>query len=127
IVAGEKLLADPDHDEQRRVVERFPDAVAVDMESYGVAKGVHLARTAVDYNPLFLVIRGISDFVEVSARAERRWWWLPRASMSTSTPSAFENQMQRDRWRSYAAGAAAAFASEVTARIVATPNLRSPR
>jgi nucleoside phosphorylase len=130
IVAGEKVLSDPEHDEQRRVVARFGDAIGVDMESYGVGKGIHLARTAVDYNPLFLVIRGVSDLVE-SAEDKRLGGGLGRFNLSIRVlpgargDAAALNQEQRDRWRNYAAGAAAAFASEVIERIVATPDLRA--
>jgi nucleoside phosphorylase len=126
LVAGEKILSDPEHDEQRRVVARFTDAVAIDMESYGVAKGVHLARTAVDYNPLFLVVRGVSDLVS-AAEPSAGWLRLPQwLRPRPPAASAEANQQQRDLWRSYAAAAAAAFASEVIDRILAMPDLRAP-
>jgi nucleoside phosphorylase len=71
IVAGEKVLGNPRHDEQKAVVERFSDAVAVDIESVGVARAVHEARRAVDYNPRLVVVRGISDLVHGVAAARR--------------------------------------------------------
>src|SRR5262249_52807023 len=63
LVAGEKVLGDPSHHEQRQVVGFYSDAVAVDMESYGVARAVFEYRRTVGYNPRLLIIRGISDMV----------------------------------------------------------------
>ncbi len=40
LVAGEKVLGDPSHHDQRRVATEFTDAVAIDMESIGVARAL---------------------------------------------------------------------------------------
>jgi hypothetical protein len=63
LVAGEKVLGDPTHEEQRKVLRDFGSAVAIDMESVGAARAVHEERRWADYNPRLLVVRGISDFV----------------------------------------------------------------
>jgi nucleoside phosphorylase len=96
IVAGEKVLGNPKHEEQRAVVERFNDAVAVDMESVGVARAVHESRRAVDYNPRLVVVRGISDLVRTG-------------ELEDESAAAEENARERATWKRYAASAAAAF------------------
>lgn len=63
LVAGEKILGDPDHPEQQRVFVTFEHAIALDMESFGVARAVHDERRHADYNPRLAIIRGISDIV----------------------------------------------------------------
>lgn len=109
IAVSEKVMGDPSHDEQRRLVDRFTDALAIDMESYGVARAIHEAREAVDYDPLFAVIRGISDLVHVRDDAVEQ---LP------------DNNEQRQAWKSYAAHAAATFAQDVVRAVVARPDIR---
>jgi nucleoside phosphorylase len=75
LVAGEKLFGDPTNDEQQQMVDFYDDALAVDMESMGVARAVFKSRRSVDYNPQFGVIRGISDLVgEESNNEVRRQW-----------------------------------------------------
>lgn len=88
LVAGEKLLSDPDNPVQKKILQEFDKAAAVDMESYGVARSVFNARKSVYYNPQYLVIRGISDLVDVADE---------------------DNDEQRRIWRKYASCAAAAF------------------
>ena len=94
IISGEKLLGDPGNKQQKRVLEEFDKALAVDMESYGVARAVFRSRRSVHYNPQYLVLRGISDLVN------RRG-----------------NDRTRKRWRSYAANTAAAFAAELVEKL----------
>lgn len=88
IVAGEKLLSDPESTYQKEILAKFDKAVAVDMESFGVARTVFNARRSVHYNPQYLVIRGISDLVDVVDE---------------------ENDDERRIWRRYACSTASAF------------------
>jgi nucleoside phosphorylase len=117
IVAGEKVMGNPTHAEQRGLAVRFPDAIAVDMESFGVARAVHEARIAVPYNPRLVIVRGISDLVRTSEGP------TPAAEES----GAEDNNEQRKRWKRYAAAAAAAFANAVVSTILATPDPRPER
>ena len=87
LVAGEKLFGDPTNAEQQQMVDFYDDALAVDMESMGMARAVFKSRRSVDYNPQFGVIRGISDLVGQES-----------------------NDAVRKQWRGYAAEVAAAFA-----------------
>jgi nucleoside phosphorylase len=103
LVAAEKLMGDPEHPEQRRLVSNYSNALAIDMESFGVARAVHEARSDPGYNPRLLVIRGVSDLVKATA--------VKKQSMSKADQEA--NQRQRDQWKEYAAAAAAAFARAV--------------
>jgi len=112
IVAGEKVLGDPKHEEQRRVVRHFSDAVAVDMESVGVARAVHESRRAIDYNPRLLVVRGISDLVRVDDDEDEE-------------QLAAQNAVERATWKNYAASAAATFARTVCQRVREAPDRRA--
>lgn len=97
LVAGEKLLGDATSQEQQAIMDEYPDAAAVDMESYGFARAVFDARNYDrSYNPLHLVIRGVSDMVGSEA-----------------------NDEERRRWRNYAASTAAAVARALTDVLVA--------
>lgn len=111
LVAGEKVLGNPKHYEQRRVVSHYPDALAIDMESFGVARAVHEARRDPDYNPRLLVIRGVSDLVFAADDGDAG---MQEASPDHDDPTEKNNE-QRKRWKSYAARSAAAFASAVIA------------
>jgi nucleoside phosphorylase len=95
LIAGDKILGDGENEYQRKILREFDKALAVDMESYGLARGVYNARSARYYNLNYLVIRGISDLVD-----DKR------------------NDDQRKRWRDYAAATAAAFALCVADEIV---------
>ncbi|MEU4995153.1 VWA domain-containing protein [Streptomyces sp. NPDC021622] len=55
VAAGEVVLNSPESALAAQLDERFNDAVAIEMESAGVAQAAHLAGT------LWLTIRGISD------------------------------------------------------------------
>lgn len=96
LIAGDKILGDGENEYQRQILDEFDKALAVDMESYGVARGVYNARSARHYNLNYLVIRGISDLVDDEG-----------------------NDDQRKKWRDYAAATAAAFALSVADEIVA--------
>jgi nucleoside phosphorylase len=148
LVAGEKVMGDPTHEEQRRVLREFPDALAIDMESVGAARAIHEGRRSIDYNPRFLVVRGISDLVRgavPSAAARQRAGaqsaggvlgdmtrvtvGAARAVVAATglVPSPYspatvlENSAERELWGEYAASVAAAFASELVDRMVGAP------
>jgi nucleoside phosphorylase len=63
IVVGDKLFGAPDSEEQREIVASYDDAVALDMESVGVCRGVAACRDNPQYNPRLLIIRCISDMI----------------------------------------------------------------
>lgn len=107
LVAGEKILGDPDHSEQERVFVSFDNAIAVDMESFGVARAVHHQRVAADYNPRLTIVRGVSDIVARRVGGEQ-----PENSRPGTTPVEV-NSKQRNTWKRYAAATAAAFAAAV--------------
>lgn len=113
LVSCEKIFADRDHPEQKRLMAEYPEAVAVEMEAYGVGRGCYEARQHVDYNPGFLVVRGISDFVASTTPAG-----------VDEAASAHQNQVQRDNWREYAAASAAAFTACCVRAILSEPDRR---
>ncbi len=91
VLPGEMLVGGTLFANSRRLhllLEKHTKVIAVEMEGVGVARGV-LDSSVRDEVPEFLIIRGMSDFCNV--------------------PPA-ENQRTRDRWKCYAAGAAAAHA-----------------
>lgn len=88
IIVGEKLLGDPDDTLLRGLLDEYDKAKAVEMESAGVAHAVWAVQDA--RGTQFLVLRGISDFVN------RRG-----------------NQATRDLWKPYAAQAAVAAAKAI--------------
>lgn len=96
LIAGDKILGDGENAYQRKILDEFDKALTVDMESYGLARGVYSARSARHYNLNYLVVRGISDLVDNEG-----------------------NDDQRKMWRDYAAATAAAFALCVADEIVA--------
>lgn len=112
LVSGEKVYGDPTHHEQQQIVGQFGDAVAVDMESYGVARAVFESRRSVNYNPRLVVIRGVSDLVVAAGPGE-------------GGRSETENNTERQTWKAYAAAAAATFAAAVISRFVASPDQRA--
>ncbi|WIM12485.1 MAG: hypothetical protein OJF58_003447 [Enhydrobacter sp.] len=96
LIAGDKILGDKENEYQRSILKEFDKALAVDMESYGLARGVYNARSTRHYNLNYLVVRGISDLVDQVG-----------------------NNEQRIKWRAYAAATAAAFTVSVCDEIVA--------
>lgn len=96
IIAGEKILGDGENAYQLKILSEFDKALAVDMESYGLARGVYTARGTRHYNLNYLVVRGISDMADDKA-----------------------NDQTRKQWRDYAAATAAAFSMSVVDEIVA--------
>lgn len=96
LVCGDKLLADPAASEVSRIVTEYDKALAVDMETVGVA---HAALEAADDGlPLsFVALRGISDWMDGK-----------------------DNQATRDDWKLAACDAAVA---ATLALIDATPSV----
>lgn len=129
IVAGEKIYGDPDHPEQERVLTTFENAIAVDMESWGVARAVHDRRTDPDYNPRLAIVRGISDIVRrpspttAKPGGKTQQPSTPKASgsMTSSVVELAINSGQRKRWKAYAAATAAAFAAAIVEDILNAP------
>ncbi|HEV3155621.1 MAG TPA: hypothetical protein VGZ02_17580 [Candidatus Baltobacteraceae bacterium] len=80
IAAGEKVLSDWDSDYQKEMLELYDKAVVFETESFGVAYQVFAARGSVHYNPQFLTIRGISDFVDAKEADRDRQGWTPYAA-----------------------------------------------
>jgi nucleoside phosphorylase len=124
LVAGEKVYGDPTHHEQREIVRQFADAVAVDMESYGVARAVFESRRTVGYNPRLLIVRGISDLV-AAAEQRPRLRFRFRRSVVVDNGGGMENNEQRQTWKPYAAAAAATFTAAVISRFIASPDPRA--
>ena len=98
LLAGEKIWGSLDDDVQVELLERFDDAIAVETESAGVARAVFSARCELSHNLQFAIVRGISDLVDRSG-----------------------NQRSRERWRRYAASAAAAFVHDLVERLLSEP------
>jgi len=97
IISGDILMGDAENEFQQQVIGHFDKALAVEMEAYGVARATFESRTAVHYNPQFLVIRGVCDYVNADAAG---------------------NQQDRVRWTRYAvscAGSVAIALSELLA------------
>jgi nucleoside phosphorylase len=115
VLAGEKVIGNPEHHEHQRALSRFTDAIAVDMESYGAGRAMHSARTHVDYDPLLLVIRGISDIVR-----------QPQGDPGELVDRAAElaNSEQRRLWKGYACAVAAAFTAAMVERLLNRADLR---
>jgi nucleoside phosphorylase len=95
LIAGDKILGDGENEYQQKILHEFDKAIAVDMESHGLGRGVFSARSARHYNLNYLVVRGISDLVNGQ-----------------------ENNEDRKRWRAYAAATAAAFSMSVVDELV---------
>lgn len=115
VLAGEKVIGNPEHHEHQRALSRFTDVIAVDMESYGAGRALHSARTHVDYDPLLMVIRGISDIV-VKPRED--------PGDAVDIPAAQANNEQRRLWKEYACAVAAAFTAAMVERLLTRTDLR---
>jgi nucleoside phosphorylase len=103
LISGEKVLGDDDAEVQRHLLTEFDKAIAVDMESFGVAEAVFSTRSR-HYSPQFLVVRGISDLIrelEVGQKAQGE------------ALAGKKNNAVRQAWKPYAAHAAAVFARAV--------------
>lgn len=80
IVSGEKVLGDVTSHVQEALLRPFDKALAVDMESIGMARAVCDGRSSFWYHPRYVVIRGISDLVNASENDAIRAEWKPFAA-----------------------------------------------
>jgi nucleoside phosphorylase len=80
IGAGEKVLSDKKNPFQKTVTKQFETVLAFEMESFGVARAIFNARRNPYYNPQFLSIRGISDFIDAPTAEKDRPKWTPYAA-----------------------------------------------
>lgn len=81
IAAGEKVLSDFNSAYQQALIEKYDKALAFETESFGVAWEVLKFRKDTDYNPQFLTVRGLSDFINAdNADADRKNWTTYAAS-----------------------------------------------
>ncbi|GGW68519.1 hypothetical protein GCM10010350_61410 [Streptomyces galilaeus] len=103
IVVTNELAGNPSSAQQIDMLSKFDNAMAVEMESIGIARAIHSLRKTVHYDPLWMCIRGISDVVYVGT---------PNL---TAEP---DNNLQRKKWKSYASSVAASFARSVVERIL---------
>lgn len=107
IVAVEFLAGDATSEAQREIFGQYDHALAVDMESAGVARAMHRASTSVHYRPVWLCVRGISDRTAADTSAQ------------DLLPS--NNDDERRLWREYAAAAAARVSRRLVERLLAQP------
>jgi nucleoside phosphorylase len=131
LISGEKVLGDDEAIIQQHLLKEFDNAVAVDMESFGVAEAIFSTRVTRHYNPQFLVVRGISDLIEetnkippLKALANSLIGRLRSGLISHSSHGRAEimqdNNATRKKWKPYAAHAAAVFAAAVIERLLET-------
>jgi nucleoside phosphorylase len=104
IVALEFLAGDASAEQQREIFAQYDHALAVDMESAGVARAMHRARSSVHYGPVWIGLRGISDRTAASLEAEKAL--------------GSDNDAERSEWRDYAAAAAARVALLLVERLL---------
>jgi hypothetical protein len=118
IVAIESVSGDPQSQRQAEFVERFDNALAVDMESMGVARALHEARDYVHYNPVWLCVRSISD----SVRSEREYTRVLQENSLTGPPlETAENSEVRRIWKPYSSAIAARFTLLLLERLLKEP------
>jgi len=80
IVSSEKVMGDAEDAVQAELLEPFEKAIAVDMESIGMARAVCEGRSSFWYHPRYAIIRGISDLVAAEENDEQRAEWKPFAA-----------------------------------------------
>lgn len=85
LVAGDKIYGDPDSEEQQRIVQEYDEAVAIDMESVGLCRGVAASRSNPQYNPRLLIVRSVSDIIDDPDNDDSRKLWRPHACAIAST------------------------------------------
>jgi len=88
-------MGDKENTYQCQILDEFDKAIAVDMESHGLARAVYTARATRYYNLNYLIVRGISDLVATEG-----------------------NDEERRLWRNYAAASAAAFTVAVVDQLI---------
>jgi nucleoside phosphorylase len=100
IACGEKVLGSVKDHMQKQLLKPFDKALAVDMESYSMARSVCERRSSIWYNPRYAIVRGISDMASADEG----------------------NSETRDSWKKYAAEAAAVVAKDFIRRLEAMHN-----
>lgn len=115
IIAVEGIAGDPEYTHQKRYLERFDHALAVDMESAGVARALHEARADIHYNPRWMCVRAISDHV-----------YAPTTLVEEGAYPALSNSEERRRWKAYAAPAAGQFVRRLAERLLSEAREASP-
>jgi nucleoside phosphorylase len=114
IVAVEAVAGNPLAERQQGIIKRFDKAIAIDMESKGVAEALfeYEADVGVHYHPRWMCVRGISDLVVGSEEAADL---LPGS-----------NSVQREQWRALAARSAAKLARELLVRLLSVSTSAHP-
>lgn len=107
IVSVEFVAGDASAEEQRAIFAEYDHAVAVDMESAGVARAIHRAHSSVHYCPVWLGIRGISDQTGVDEEAQ-------------ALCDSGSNNAQRRSWKPTAATMAARFTKKLLQGMLST-------
>jgi nucleoside phosphorylase/tetratricopeptide (TPR) repeat protein len=69
IAAGEQVVVSTRSESYKLIRQHYSDALAVEMESFGVLKAAHAHS-----NLEALVVRGISDLIKGKAKADREGW-----------------------------------------------------
>lgn len=90
VLSGAGLLGSPSHPWQQSILGRYDKAIAFEMEAMGVAYAVYQARKHPYYNPQYMVIRGVSDYVDRDAAHNQlsRIQWTPYAVRSATVVAA---------------------------------------
>ena len=78
LVCGDKLLTDPDAAETKYIVNHYDKALAVDMETVGIAHAALMASDA-GLAVSFVALRGVSDWIDREDNQETRDNWKPAA------------------------------------------------
>ena len=112
IVAVEAVAGNPYSSRQRQLINYFDKAIAIDMESKGVAEALADYDVGVHYHPRWMCIRGISDLVVGSG---------PAAKLIGGS-----NAEQRDFWRRAAARSAAMAARYLLIRLLSKETISHP-
>jgi nucleoside phosphorylase len=103
LLSGDKLLSNPGHELVAKLLDIYKKAIAADMESAGIAYAAW--EMELEHPIRFLVLRGISDYFNAE--------------------DAESNQATRDRWRRYAAEAAAAVCTDLVEAYAISPGRAS--
>lgn len=106
IVSGNRLLGDSERPEQMKIMAMFDKALAFEMEAMGVARAMYASRPSIHYNPQYLVVRGISDYVDKHSS---------------------KNQKLRKEWTPYAVKTATTVAARIIERLLKFSNNLQPR
>lgn len=114
IVAVEAVASNHYAPRQKTILDYYDKAIAIDMESKGVAEALfdYEADVGVHYHPRWMCVRGISDLVVGSDEA---------AALVGE-----DNNAQRDVWRKAAARSAAMAARFLLVRLLSRPTSAHP-